>query len=90
MRHRVAHRKLGRVTEHRLSMLRNLATALLQHEHIETTVPRAKELRPFAEQIITVAKRGVAASTSIMPATSVWAAPRTWQSCAPRQTRKWW
>ena len=47
MRHRVAHRKLGRVTEHRLAMLRNLATALLQHEHIETTVARAKELRPF-------------------------------------------
>ena len=60
MRHRVAHRKLGRVTEHRLAMLRNLATALLQHEHIETTVARAKELRPFAEQLITVAKRGVA------------------------------
>jgi len=60
MRHRVAHRKLGRVTEHRLAMLRNLATALLQHERIETTVPRAKELRPFAEQLITVAKRGVA------------------------------
>ena len=61
MRHRVAHRKLGRVTEHRLSMLRNLATALLQHEHIETTLPRAKELRPFVEQLITTAKRGVAA-----------------------------
>jgi large subunit ribosomal protein L17 len=61
MRHRVAHRKLGRVTEHRLSMLRNLSTALLQHEHIETTVPRAKELRPYVEQLITVAKRGVAA-----------------------------
>jgi len=61
MRHRVAHRKLGRVTEHRVAMLRNLATALLQHEHIETTVPRAKELRPFVEQLITVAKRGVAA-----------------------------
>jgi large subunit ribosomal protein L17 len=60
MRHRVAHRKLGRVTEHRLAMLRNLTTALLQHEHIETTVPRAKELRPFAEQLITVAKRGLA------------------------------
>ena len=60
MRHRVAQRKQGRVTEHRLSMLRNLTTALLEHEHIETTVPRAKELRPFAEQLITVAKRGVA------------------------------
>lgn len=60
MRHRVAHRKLGRVTEHRLAMLRNLTTALLQHEHIQTTVPRAKELRPFAEQLITTAKRGIA------------------------------
>jgi len=61
MRHRVAHRKLGRVTEHRISMLRNQATALLRHEHVTTTVPRAKELRPFVERLITIAKRGVAA-----------------------------
>jgi large subunit ribosomal protein L17 len=60
MRHRVAHRKLGRVTEHRLAMLRNQATALILHEHIETTVPKAKELRPFVERLITIAKRGVA------------------------------
>ena len=60
MRHRVSHRKLGRVTEHRISMLRNQATALLRHERIETTVPRAKELRPFVERIITIAKRGLA------------------------------
>jgi large subunit ribosomal protein L17 len=60
MRHRVAHRKLGRVTEHRISMLRNQATALLRHEHLTTTVPRAKELRPFVERLITVAKRGLA------------------------------
>jgi large subunit ribosomal protein L17 len=60
MRHRVAHRKLGRVTEHRLAMLRNQATALLRHEHLVTTVPRAKELRPFVERLITIAKRGVA------------------------------
>src|SRR5262245_47374071 len=59
MRHRVAHRKLGRVTEHRISMLRNQATALLMHEHLTTTVPRAKELRPFVERLITIAKRGV-------------------------------
>ena len=62
MRHRVAHRKLGRVTEHRIAMLRNQAHALLLHEHIETTVPKAKELRPFVERIITLAKRGVASS----------------------------
>ena len=41
-------------------MLRNQATALLLHEHLETTVPKAKELRPFVERIITIAKRGVA------------------------------
>src|SRR5205085_5859044 len=61
MRHRVAHRKLGRTTEHRLSMLRNQATNLLRHEHLTTTVPKAKELRPFVERIITIAKRGIAA-----------------------------
>src|SRR5436189_4732578 len=60
MRHRVAHRKLGRVTEHRIAMLRNQATALLRYEHLTTTVPKAKELRPFVERIITVAKRGLA------------------------------
>jgi len=60
MRHRVAFRKLGRVTEHRIAMLRNQAHALLLHEHIETTVPKAKELRPFVEHLITIAKRGIA------------------------------
>ena len=59
MRHRVAHRKLGRVTEHRISMLRNQAVALIRHERIETTVPRAKELRPFVERIISIAKRSL-------------------------------
>lgn len=61
MRHRTSHRKLGRVTEHRISMLRNQATDLIRYERIETTVPRAKELRPFVERIITIAKRGLAA-----------------------------
>jgi large subunit ribosomal protein L17 len=61
MRHRTGQRKLGRVTEHRISMLRNQATALIRHERIETTVPKAKELRPFVERIITLAKRGIAA-----------------------------
>lgn len=60
MRHRVAHRKLGRVTEHRIALLRNQAEALLRHERIETTVPKAKELRPFVERLITIAKRGLA------------------------------
>ena len=58
-----AHRKLGRVTEHRIAMLRNQAQALIRYERIETTVPKAKELRPFVERIITIAKRGIAAAT---------------------------
>ena len=62
MRHRVAHRKLGRVTDHRIAMLRNQAMALIRYEHIETTVPKAKELRPFVERLITIAKRGTAAN----------------------------
>ena len=62
MRHRNAHRKLGRVSEHRIALLRNQATALLMHERIETTLPKAKELRPFVERIITIAKRGVKAA----------------------------
>jgi large subunit ribosomal protein L17 len=62
MRHNVAHRKLGRVTEHRLALLRNQAIALLRHERIQTTIPKAKELRPFVERLITLAKRGVAAA----------------------------
>ncbi len=59
MRHRVAHRKLGRITPHRTALLRNLATALFEQERIRTTLPKAKELRPFAERLITLAKREV-------------------------------
>src|SRR5512136_2841415 len=57
MRHRVAHRKLGRITPHRVALLRNLATALFERERVRTTLPKAKELRPFAERLITLAKR---------------------------------
>jgi large subunit ribosomal protein L17 len=64
MRHRVAHRKLGRTTEHRIALLRNQATALLRHERIETTVPKAKELRPFVERLISIAKRSQAGETA--------------------------
>src|SRR5262245_12469972 len=59
MRHNVAYRKLGRVTEHRIAMLRNQATNLIRHERIETTVPKAKDLRPFVERLITIAKRSL-------------------------------
>jgi large subunit ribosomal protein L17 len=57
MRHRVAHRKLGRITPHRTALLRNLATALFERERIRTTLIKAKELRPYAERLITLAKR---------------------------------
>jgi len=57
MRHRVAHRKLGRITPHRIALLRNLATALIERERIRTTLMKAKELRPYAERLITLAKR---------------------------------
>src|SRR5262249_17617642 len=60
MRHNLAYRKLGRVSEHRTALLRNQAMALIRHERIETTMPKAKELRPFVERLITIAKRGVA------------------------------
>lgn len=58
MRHRVAHRKLGRTTPHRKALLRNLATSLILNERIVTTVPKAKELRPFVEKAITLGKAG--------------------------------
>jgi large subunit ribosomal protein L17 len=57
MRHRVAHRKLGRTTPHRVALLRNLASALFEQERIRTTLMKAKELRPYAERLITLAKR---------------------------------
>jgi large subunit ribosomal protein L17 len=57
MRHKVGFRKLGRVTPHRTALLRNLATALFERERIRTTLMKAKELRPYAEKLITQAKR---------------------------------
>jgi len=57
MRHRVAYRKLGRITPHRLAMLRNLTTSLFERERIRTTLMKAKELRPYAERLITLARR---------------------------------
>ena len=58
MRHGVAHRKLGRTTAHRTSMFANMAASLIKHEQIVTTLPKAKELRPFVEKLVTLAKRG--------------------------------
>ena len=58
MRHRVGHRKLQKTTSHRLAMLDNMVTSLLEHEAIHTTIPKAKEARRLAERIITLGKRG--------------------------------
>src|SRR5277367_5827790 len=58
MRHGVAGRKLGVTSTHRLAMFRNMAVALIRHEQIRTTLPKAKELRPFVEKLITLGKRG--------------------------------
>lgn len=58
MRHRVGHRKLQRTTAHRLAMFRNMAAALIKHEQITTTTAKAKELRPYVEKLITLAKKG--------------------------------
>jgi large subunit ribosomal protein L17 len=58
MRHRIAGRKLGVTSSHRLAMFRNMAVALFKHEQITTTLAKAKELRPVAEKLITLGKRG--------------------------------
>jgi len=58
MRHGVKQRKLGKTSTHRLAMLANMAASLVKHEQIVTTLPKARELRPFLEKLITLAKKG--------------------------------
>ena len=58
MRHRLSGRKLNRTSAHRKALFNNLAAALIQHEQIKTTLPKAKDLRPIAEKLITLGKRG--------------------------------
>ena len=58
MRHRYGGRKLQRTSAHRIALLRNLSAALIKHEQIKTTTPKAKELRPYVEKLVTLAKRG--------------------------------
>ena len=57
MRHRIAGRRLGRTTEHRLALMRNMSTSLFEKERIRTTLQKAKELRSFAEKLITMSKK---------------------------------
>ena len=58
MRHKIGGRKLQRTSSHRAALLRNMAAALIKHEQITTTLPKAKELRPYVEKLITLAKHG--------------------------------
>jgi large subunit ribosomal protein L17 len=58
MRHGAAYRKLGRTASHRTAMFANMAASLIKHEQITTTLPKAKELRPFVEKLVTLAKKG--------------------------------
>jgi large subunit ribosomal protein L17 len=58
MRHRVGHRKLQRTSSHRAALFRNMAAALIKHEQITTTTAKAKELRPYLEKLVTLAKKG--------------------------------
>lgn len=58
MRHRMSGRKLNRTSSHRKAMFANMAVALIKHEQIKTTLPKAKELRPFVEKLVTLGKRG--------------------------------
>ncbi len=58
MRHKMGGRKLQRTSSHRLALLRNMSASLIKHEQIKTTVPKARELRPYIEKLITLAKRG--------------------------------
>jgi large subunit ribosomal protein L17 len=58
MRHKVGYRKLNRTSSHRIAMLRNMAASLIKHEQITTGVAKAKELRPYVEKVITLAKKG--------------------------------
>ncbi len=58
MRHGAAYRKLGRTASHRTAMFANMAASLIKHEQITTTLPKAKELRPFVEKLVTLGKKG--------------------------------
>lgn len=58
MRHKLAHRKLNRTTSHRKAMLANMAASLIEHEQIVTTLPKAKEMKPFMDKLVTLAKKG--------------------------------
>src|SRR4030095_8910840 len=86
MRHLVAHRKLGRTSSHRKALLRNLCTSFVLHERIITTLPKAKELRPFAEKAVTLGRRARAAGDAGRERPA--GPPRTKPRCTPLARRR--
>ena len=62
MRHAVAHRKLNRTSEHRKAMFQNMINSLIKHEQIQTTLPKAKELKPIMDKVITIGKKNTLAA----------------------------
>ena len=66
MRHKIAHRKLNRTAEHRKALIKNMLNALIKHEQIETTLPKAKELKVAVDKIITLGKKNTLASKRIL------------------------
>lgn len=83
MRHLVAHRKLGRTSSHRKALLRNLCTSLVLHERIITTLPKAKELRPYVEKVVTLGRRAHAESQAGNAANAVHVARQAAKSFFP-------
>jgi len=86
MRHKKSGRKLNRTSSHRLAMFANMAASLIRHEQIVTTVPKAKELRPFVERLVTLAKRGDlhARRQAISRVRDVEAVARLFETLGPR------
>lgn len=66
MRHKMSGRKLNRTSSHRKAMFKNMATALIKHEQIRTTLPKAKDLRPIVEKLITLGKKGDLAARRLL------------------------
>ncbi|HEV7226877.1 50S ribosomal protein L17 [Brevundimonas sp.] len=90
MRHGAAHRKLGRTTSHRQAMFANMAASLIKHEQITTTLPKAKELRPFVEKLVTLGKKGDlhARRQAISQVRDVTQVGKLFDTIAPRYTER--
>ena len=90
MRHRLSGRKLNRTSSHRRAMFANMAASLIKHEQIVTTLPKAKELRPFVEKLVTLGKRGDlhARRQAIAAIGSDTLAKRLFETIAPRYANR--